>query len=249
MPLEELIKERGKLKIDFKQEIPILVVNIVIFTVYNDKLCIIMVPNKESQTWELILPGWLVMKWYSLVDNIDDIVSRKIWLSKFYREQLYTFWNPNKSKPDAHFITITYFSLVSIEKLFREIDLTKVSIIEYDNIDNIDIWLSHNKIIKFAKNKLNFRLEYTTIGQYVLPHKFTIPKMQKKYEIIYWEKFDKRNFRKKVEQLQIVNFTWEYNKTDSYRPAKLYEFVNKEIEYLDDERVNLGFHGNSDQDS
>ncbi|MDD2566308.1 MAG: hypothetical protein PHZ26_03425 [Candidatus Gracilibacteria bacterium] len=246
MPLEEIIKERSKLRIDFKQETPILVINAVIFTISKDKLCVIMTPNKESQNGELILPGGLVMKGYSLADNIDDIVSRKIGLSKFYREQLYVFGNPCKILPDVHFVTVTYFSLVSIEKILREVDLTKVSFVEYDNIDNISIGLNHQKIIKFAKNKLNFRLEYTTIGQYVMPHKFSIPQMQKKYEIMYGEKFDKRNFRKKVEKLEIVSFTGEYNKTDSYRPAKLYEFVNKGIEYLDDERVNLGFNGNMD---
>jgi 8-oxo-dGTP diphosphatase len=207
-----------------------------------------MVPDKNSPTGELILPGWLVMKWYSLSDNIDDIVFRKVWLKYIYKEQLYTFWNPDRSKPESHFITTTYFSLVNKYKLQNYVDLTKVNVVEFQNIDNVKIWLNHRKIIKFAKNKLNFRIEYTTIWKYVLPPKFTIPNTQKKYEIIIWEAFDKRNFRKKVEQLDIVKFTWEYDKNNSYRPAKLYEFLDKEIKYLDDDRINLEFHWNAEVD-
>ncbi|EKE28126.1 MAG: hypothetical protein ACD_3C00095G0004 [uncultured bacterium (gcode 4)] len=245
MPIDKLVKERGLDLSDLDHVLPILVINIVIFTIYNNKLCIVMIPNNEPWKWELILPGWLVLKWYSLSENLDDLIMRKMWIKLPYKEQLYTFWNPDKNQ-DIHFISVNYFTLINKNDLLKDVDLTKINLVEYENIENLNIWFNHKNIIRFAKNKLNFRLEYTTIWKYMLPPKFTIPQMQKDYEIMFWEAFDKRNFRKKVQLLNIVKLTGEYDKSSSYRPAKLYEFVSKEIEYLDDERINLVLHNNND---
>ncbi|MDR0281773.1 MAG: hypothetical protein LBI53_00120 [Candidatus Peribacteria bacterium] len=44
-------------------------------------------------------------------------------------------------------------------------------------------------------------MEYTNVAQYILPVKFTLTQLQKVYEIVLDQKFDVRNFRKKIDKL------------------------------------------------
>jgi len=56
----------------------------------------------------------------------------------------------------------------------------------------------------------------------MLPKQFTLTQLQKVYEIIFEKKFDKRNFRKKILSLNILESTEEKEKDVSYRPPELY---------------------------
>ncbi|EKE27122.1 MAG: Nudix hydrolase [uncultured bacterium (gcode 4)] len=218
---------------------PSIIIDIVIFTIYKEKLCIILV-NKIIE-WKnyYILPEWYVRKGYTLEENFDDILRHRTWIEWVYKEQLHTFWDTYRPDSNSHFVSISYFALINKNKFLKDVDLTKINIIEYNNIDKVDIWYDHKNIIKFARQRLKFRLEHTTISKDILPPKFTLSQMQKTYEIIFWEELDKRNFRRNVEQLKIIKFTWEYDKISSNRPAKIYEFTNKDLQYLNEDIINF----------
>ncbi|MBR6907184.1 hypothetical protein IKN40_01400 [bacterium] len=47
------------------------------------------------------------------------------------------------------------------------------------------------------------KLEYTNLAQFILPEKFTLTQLQNVYEIVMNQKFDVRNFRKKL-----INFEY-----------------------------------------
>ena len=51
--------------------------------------------------------------------------------------------------------------------------------------------------------------------------------MQHVYEAITEEPLDKRNFRKKIVSLGIVQETGRLKKQGAHRPAKLYKFMNR----------------------
>lgn len=220
-------------------ERPFIVIEIVLFTHYKDKLCVILVSKDIDWKTQYVLPWWSVSGWYSLEDNFDDILYRKTGIKWVYKEQIGTFSEVNRKKNSDQIISVAFFALINKNIFLNEVDLTKISIIEYNNIDNIIIWYGHDKIIKFAKQRLNFRLEYTTVSKDILPPMFTLPQIQKMYETIFWETFDKRNFRRKVIQYNIVRFTWKYDKLNSNRPAKLYEFVDKELQNVNKDIINL----------
>ena len=63
-----------------------------------------------------------------------------------------------------------------------------------------------------------------------LPEKFTLSQLQDLYEIILEKKFDKRNFRKKINSMKLLVDTGKIQKSVSHRPAKLFQF-NK-VKYL-----------------
>jgi hypothetical protein len=57
MYLGNIEEESIGIKIDSSLKLPVMIVNIAIFTIYNNKLCVVMVVDKKSKKRELILPG------------------------------------------------------------------------------------------------------------------------------------------------------------------------------------------------
>lgn len=228
-----LISQENQFNIwSWELTIPILALDIVIFTIYNDELCVITSKINDDYANGHAIPGWIVSKWYDLEENFDSILERKTWITWVYKEQLYTFWDP---KRDArwHVVAVCYYALVSIDSFYNKIDLTKVDIIKFSQIDQIKLLYDHNKIIKYAKQRLEWKLEYTNIAKEILPQKFKMSALQKVYEVITWKNYDKRNFQKKIFSLNLLKETWEFDKSTN-RPAKLYTFKDKKLKIIEE---------------
>jgi 8-oxo-dGTP diphosphatase len=88
----------------------------------------------------------------------------------------------------------------------------------------------HQEIIRYAYQRLKYKLEYTNIAQHFLAKYFTLTELQNIYEVILGYTFDTRNFRKKIKLVNIVKPTGKKQDNVKNRPAELYEFVNKKLE-------------------
>lgn len=91
----------------------------------------------------------------------------------------------------------------------------------------------HADIIKYARQRLEWKMEYTNISQNILPARFALSRLQEVYEIIFGHTFDKRNFRKKFLSTGMLRETKELDRESSNRPAKLYEFCDKELKIVE----------------
>lgn len=76
-------------------------------------------------------------------------------------------------------------------------------------------------------------MEYTNVAQYILPKKFTLRQLQDVYETILDQQIDVRNFRKKIDKIGLVKETGEKEIGVQYRPAKLYNFVDKNLKIVE----------------
>lgn len=73
----EIIREEFTKNI-FGLSIPVLALDIVIFTIYHGALCLVLAKRtKEPSMGTYILPGGLMKSGLSLEDNFDDILYRK----------------------------------------------------------------------------------------------------------------------------------------------------------------------------
>lgn len=207
--------------------IPVVALDIVIFTIFKWELCVIT--QKKEKDWKIkyVLPGWIMAKWYSIRENIENLLKRKTWIEGVFYEQLKTFWEVDRD-PRWHVVSIVYYALVWTDKFLHSVDFTQVDIIKYNNINKLDFMYDHKKIIKYARQRLKWKLEYTNVAKDLLPEEFRISKLQEAYEIILWEKLDKRNFQKKIFKLGMIEETWNLDKSTN-RPAKLYKFVDKDL--------------------
>jgi 8-oxo-dGTP diphosphatase len=214
--------------------IPVLALDIVIFTVYKGELCVLVTKRVENNVHGYSLPGSIVSKGYTLEENFDEILKRKTGISSgVYKEQLYTFGDDVHRDPRGHVIAIAYFALVKAENFLMQVDFTQVDIVTIEQALWLNLFYQHDAILRYALNRLKGKLGYTDIIKNLLPENFRISQVQKLYEIILGHELDKRNFLKKIFSLGILEETWEKD-TSTNRPAKLYRFSeNKSLKFID----------------
>ena len=70
------------------------------------------------------------------------------------------------------------------------------------------------------------------VGFNLLPEKFTLPQLQSLYEAIYHTPLDKRNFRKKLNSMDILEKLDEKDKRSSKRGAYYYRFNKEKYDHL-----------------
>jgi len=83
-----------------------------------------------------------------------------------------------------------------------------------------------------ALQRLQGKVRYQPIGFELLPPKFTLTQLQRLYEIILERELDKRNFRKKVLSLDILQDLDEVEQDVAHRAARLYRFDERKYQQL-----------------
>lgn len=212
--------------------IPILALDVVIFTIYKWELCVLVTKREEFWVHGYSLPGSIVSKWFTLEENFDEMLKRKTGITGVYKEQLYTFGDNVGRDPRGHVIALAYYALVKAENFLSQVDFTQVDIVTVKQAEKLNLFYEHDKILEYALKRIKGKLGYTDIVKELLPEKFRISEMQKMYEVILGRKLDKRNFQKKIFSLNIITETGEFDKSTN-RPAKLYKFENKRIKVID----------------
>ena len=213
-----------------KYDRPSLTVDIVLFSIKNNCLNILLIKRKEvpfKDFWAL--PGGFVKINESLEDAAKRELIEETNIKDVYLEQLYTFGNLNRD-PRTRVITVSYFALMSSKdlgniKIKPSTDASEVQWFDTFNLPKLAF--DHKNIVEYGIKRLRWKLEYTTIGFKLLPENFTLTELQMIYEIAFHKKFDKRNFRKKILSLNLIEETKEKTKDVSHRPAKLYSFKKK----------------------
>jgi 8-oxo-dGTP diphosphatase len=206
-------------------------VDIVIFTIRKKKLEVLLIQRgREPYKEKWAIPGGFIR----LSENLDEAAKRvlfeKTHVKDVYLEQLYTFGDPGRY-PNARVITVSYFALIRADLIkLAESDIDTKDVSWHSVYNMPPLAFDHKDIIGYALRKLRNRLEYTPVAFQLLPEKFTLTELQKTYELILDKEMDKRNFRKKMISLGILNELEEFTKLSSKRPARLYSFNSQVIE-------------------
>lgn len=98
----------------------------------------------------------------------------------------------------------------------------------------------HRTILDYALERPRNKLEYATVGFQLLSEKFSLTELQGVYEAILHKKLNKRNFRPKIELLNILTLMSEY-RWGGQRPARLYRFGGVRFEKLKDRGILFPF--------
>lgn len=188
----------------------------------------------EEGNWSLM--GGFVAPDENLDDAAKRIVTQLTGLNDVYMEQLYTFGDINRDS-GGRIVSVAYFSLIKINehdsKLVKEHGAFWVPLAELPTLI-----FDHNEMVQKALRKLRIRARTQPIGFELLPEKFTIPQIQRLYEAIYQFPFDKRNFRRKLLAMDLLEKLDEKEKTTSRKGAFYYCFNQKKY----DELVERGFN-------
>lgn len=208
-----------------------LAVDTVVFGLRDGVLHVLVGPvnNQSSYQGMPAFIGGLIDPKETAEEASARILATKAGLKKLYLEQLFTFSAVNRDKRNR-VISVSYLGLIRpdvIESFKHQtvqfVPITKVGTLAYD----------HNEMLKLAKKRLAGKLSYTNIAQFLLPRHFTLTELQIVYETILNQTFDKRNFRKKILSLDIVNETGQKQEGVKNRPAALYEFKSTKLTELE----------------
>lgn len=200
---------------------PRVTVDVVIFTLHDDELKVLLIRRAmEPFQGAWTLPGGFVQSEESLEQAARRILAEKGRITDVWLEQLYTFGEPDRD-PRARIITVTYFALIRSDAL-KSGDGDE-SIAWHPAYDPPPLGFDHDEIVKYAIQRLRYKLEYTAVAFQLLPEAFTLTELQSAYEHILREPLDKRNFRRKVLSTALLEETGDVRSGD-HRPARLYRF-------------------------
>ena len=200
---------------------PSVTVDTVIFRVVGSDLKVLLVKRNSApfkDKWAI--PGGFVGIDKSLDDAAKFKLEEKTGVTNVYLEQLYTFGKPDRD-PRGRVITVAYFALLNSEST-ASIDKIKHDDAQWFSVQKLpSLAFDHKEILTYAFKRLRWKFEYTTVAFSMLPKKFTMTQVQDIYEIVFETKFDKRNFRKKIISLDILEEE-EVMRNVSFRPPQLY---------------------------
>ena len=146
-------------------------------------------------------------------------------------EQLYSFGSV-KRFPLFRVVTIAYYALVKPEK-YKLIPGPKTSEVKWFKISDIpSLPFDHDTILKQALKQLQKNIRYKPIGFELLPKKFTLTELQSLYETILGRELDKRNFRKKILSMNLLEKLDEKQMGVAHRRPNLYSFEKKNYKLL-----------------
>jgi hypothetical protein len=89
------------------------------------------------------------------------------------------------------------------------------------------LYSDHNEMVGKAIGMLRRRINTEPLSFNLLPDLFTLTQLQKVYEAVLGEEIDKRNFRKRIKQIDFIEKTELIDKLTSKRGAALYRFNKK----------------------
>ncbi len=206
-------------------ERPSVTVDIVIFTLRNNKLQVLLVQRKHwpyAGMWAI--PGGFIDMDESLEQAARRELAEETGIDDpdIYLEQLYTFGDPGRD-PRTRVITVAYFALISCGNLRLDAASDAAAADWFPADCPPELAFDHADILQYAIQRLRYKLEYTALAFQLLPDSFTLTELQEAYEHILNEQLDKRNFRRKVLAAQILQETAHLRGGD-HRPAKLYRF-------------------------
>ncbi|MFO7620229.1 MAG: NUDIX domain-containing protein [Bacteroidales bacterium] len=186
------------------------------------------------------LAGGFVNENESLDQAASRILCSLTGLRNVYLEQSYTYGVINRD-PGARVISTAYSALIKIRDIDK--DLKELNGAHWQSLSRLPkLIFDHHIMVERALANLRMQIKVRPVGFELLPERFTLVQLQDLYEAIYQRVVDKRNFRKKILSMNILEKLDEKEKETSKKGAWYYRFNRETYKVL---RQN-GFYFNLD---
>lgn len=220
-------------------ERPSVAVDLLVFSIKEGRLKIVLVEREEHPFKNMLsLPGVFVGIKETLDEATERGIAEETGLRDIYFEQLYTWGDVNRD-PRMRIISVSYLALVDSEKINLSVGKRTVSAALYDVEEllasDIELAFDHKKIIQYGRERIKNKVEYSAIAFAFLPEEFTLPELQKVYEILLGKNLYKAGFRRKI--MPMIEETDRMTSGDAHRPSKYYRLIalneNRDIDETD----------------
>lgn len=202
-----------------------------IFTIENDEISVLLIKRKkEPFRGKWILTGGAVYNDETAEDGLKREIYEKTGLTNIYCEQFGTFSEPNRS-PMMRMVAIAYIALVDNHKVKILKETSHTENAEWFNINDIPrLGYDHEDILAKGLEYMKKIILKSNIVKVLLPDRFTMPQLQSIYQTLLNKQFDRRNFRKKVLGLGLLEETEDSGIKRVGKPAKFYRFKDNVVE-------------------
>lgn len=216
-------------------QLPFTTVDVVIFTVADNALKVLLVQRPEDKRSEPF-PGWWALPGGFVNVAVDkDLLAcaerklrEKTGVLSPYLEQLGS-WGGAARDPRGWSATHVYFALIPS----RDIELAKganAADVAWFTVEEVlanpRLAFDHAAILQAAVERLRGRVEYTSLPAFLLPEPFTLPQLQRIYEIVLNRDVDKSGFRTRMLAAQFL-VEAGHVEGSSNRPAMGYRLADR----------------------
>ncbi|MBP3776377.1 MAG: NUDIX hydrolase [Prevotella sp.] len=159
-------------------------------------------------------------------ESVDDAALRTLYeltgMRNVYMRQVGAFGSVDRD-PGERVVSIAYYALINVNDY--DDHLRQEHGIEWVNIEEMPpLYSDHKDMVDKARKLMKEKLRTEPVGFRLLPTLFTLTQLQRLYEAVNGEELDKRNFRKRIKEMDYIEKTELIDKTGSKRGAFLYRF-------------------------
>ena len=159
-------------------------------------------------------------------ESVDDAAKRVLaeltGLTDVFMQQIGTFGRVDRD-PGERVISTAYYALININEYDHQlVERYNASWVKLDEVPTL--LFDHEEMVDLAHRFMRIQAAMQPICFNLLPELFTLTQLQTLYEAINGEPIDKRNFRKRVADLDYIEKTRLIDKLTSRRGAALYKF-------------------------
>jgi ADP-ribose pyrophosphatase YjhB (NUDIX family) len=193
---------------------------VAIFTVEAGRLQVVLIRRSADpfkDYWSL--PGGRLTNGESLLEAATRRLEVETGVTDVFLEQLYTFSDLDGQGS----VAVAYWALVDkgSARLARREEWQP----DWCRVDELpDLAFRNQEVVRLAQARLRNKLAYSNVAYSLLPAEFSLSRLQQVYEAILGDSLDKRNFRKRILSLGILDSTGRYAGEGRHRPAQLYKF-------------------------
>jgi len=202
---------------------PAVTTDVVVFTIRDQRLHLLLIQRANPPfRGQWALPGGFL----DIDEDIDTCAARELaeetGLNDLFLEQLYTFGEPGRD-PRERVISVAYYALASSERIPEPVASSDATAVAWFPLEELpQTAFDHDAIIGKAHERLVAKLDYSSIALQFMPEQFTLSELQAVYETLRGSKLDKRNFRKRILSLDIIEETGAQKRNGNHRPARAY---------------------------
>ncbi|MBQ2074915.1 MAG: NUDIX hydrolase [Muribaculaceae bacterium] len=191
-----------ELKYCYKYPHPSVTTDCVIFGFDGTKLRVLLIERGiEPFKGKWALPGGFLRMDEDAETGALRELKEETGLDAAYIKQFHTFTTPNRD-PRERVITIAYYALVRLQEVTGGDDAARAEWYALDKVPALAF--DHDQILRMASYELKRQIHFEPVGFELLPKQFTIKELQSLYESILDVTFDRRNFYKKMQHLELL---------------------------------------------
>lgn len=204
----------------------LLSVDCIIFGFDNNKLKILIGRRQlDPGRGEWSLYGGFVRNNESLDEAANRTLYELTGLNNVYMRQVGAFGSVDRD-PGERVVSVAYYALINVKDYDDK--LRQKHGVEWVEVEKMPTMYSdHNAMVTRARKLMKEKIKTHPISFQLLPSLFTLTQLQRLYEAVIGEDVDKRNFRKRIKDMDYIEKTELIDKTHSKRGAALYRFNKK----------------------